>query len=127
MASSHATASSVRPRPVTIAVALSVLLLVANTAGLALPTGGDDVPAAVIIITIVLSLAGIPAAFGLWQTRRWGYILTLVVMVLNALSSLPGIPIGPTAAIKIFSALFTIGSVAVLVLVNRPEARRAYR
>ena len=127
MASPRASAPSARPQSVIVAVVLSVLLVIASFAGFALPTGGDDVPAIVIISGIVLGVAGIPAALGLWLLRRWGFILTLIVMVLNVLTSLPGIPVGPTLAIKVFSALFLLGSLAVLVLVLRPEARRAYR
>jgi hypothetical protein len=127
MSSLAAPASAARPLPVTLAVVLSVLLLVANLAGFALPTGEESVPAFVIISTIALSVAGVPAAIGLWLLRRWGYILTLVVMALNVLTSIPGIPAGPTAAIKVFSALFVLVSIAVIVLAARPEARRAYR
>jgi hypothetical protein len=127
MASMRASASLARPMPVTIAVVLSVLLIIANFAGLALPTGGEDVPLPVIIVSIVLGVAGIPAAIGLWLLRRWGFILTLIVTALNLLSALPGIFLGPTAAIKIFSAVGGLIAIAILVLVTRPEARRAYR
>ncbi len=48
-------------------------------------------------------------------------------MVLNVLSGLPGIPVGPTTAIKVFSALFVVVSIVIIVLVTRPEARRVYR
>jgi hypothetical protein len=126
MASLRASAPLARPTIVTTAVALSVLLIVANLAGFALPTDGQSVPAFVVVSTIVLSVAGIPAAIGLWMLRRWGYILTLVVMALNLLTGLPGIPAGPTAAIKVFSALFAVVSAAIIVLATRPEARRAY-
>jgi hypothetical protein len=127
MATLRASAPSARRVPVTLAVALSALLLAANLVAFALPTGGESVPAFVIASTIVLSAAGIPAAIGLWLLRRWGYLLTLVVMALNALTAIPGVPVGPTAAIKVFSALFALASVAIIVLVTRPEARRAYR
>jgi uncharacterized membrane protein (DUF2068 family) len=112
--------------PVTIAVALSVLSIVGNAAGFALPTGGQSVPAIIVVSSIILIVAGIPAVIGLWMLRRWGYILTLVVTALNLLSGLPGIPAGTTAAIKVSSAFFVVVSIAILVLVTRPEARRAY-
>ncbi len=127
MASLPAPAPLARPMPVMLAVILSVLLIVTNLVGFALPTNGESVPAFVIISTIVLSAAGGPAAIGVWLLRRWGYILTLVVMVLNVLSGLPGIPVGPTTAIKVFSALFVVVSIVIIVLVTRPEARRVYR
>jgi hypothetical protein len=127
MTSLSASSPRTRPPSVTGAVALSVLLVVANFAGFALPTGGEDVPQFVVISSIVLGLAGIPAAAGLWLLRRWGFVLTLIVTTLNLLTSIPGIPFGPTTAIKVFSTLFALVSIAILVLVLRPEVRHAYR
>ncbi len=46
---------------------------------------------------------------------------------LNVLSAVPGIPAGPTAAIKVYAAVFVVISIAVLVLVLRPDARRSSR
>lgn len=127
MASLRASAPLGRPMIVTLAVVISVLNVIGNFAGFALPTGGADVPVIVVISAIVLGVAGIPAASGLWMLRQWGFILTLVVAALNLLSAVPGIPAGPTAAIKVFSAVFALVSIAILVLVLLPEARRAYR
>ena len=126
MASLRASAPLARPTSVMLAVALSALNVVANFAGFALPTGGQSVPAIVVVSGIVLGVAGIPAAMGLWQLRRWGYILTLVVSALNLLSDVPGVPAAPTTAIKVFSLVFGVVSIAILVLATRPEARRAY-
>lgn len=127
MASLRATAPLARPMSVTVAVILSVISITGNFAGFALPTGGQDVPAIVVVSGIVLGVAGIPAAYGLWMLRRWGFILTLVVTALNLLSAVPGIPAGPTTAIKIFSAVFGLIAIAILVLMLRPDARRSYR
>ncbi len=127
MASLPAPAPSVRPMPVTLAVILTLLTVVANFAGFALPTGGESVPALVIVSSIVLGVAGIPAAIGLWLLRKWGYVLTMIVAALNLLTAIPGIPAGPTTAIKVFSAVFVVVSIAILVLAARPEARRIYR
>lgn len=126
MASLRASAPSTRPMSVTIAVILSVVCIIANFVGLALPSGGEDVPVFVIVLSIVPGVLGIPAAIGLWLLRRWGFILTLVVMALNVLGVI-GVFAAPTAAIRIFSAAFTVISIAVIVLVLRPDARRAYR
>lgn len=116
-----------RPMPVTVAIVLSLVNIIGNFVGFALPTGGEAVPTIVIVSSIVLGVAGIPAVVGLWLLRRWGFILTLVVTALNLLSALPGIPAGPTAAIKVFSVVFALISVVIIVLVTRPEARRVYR
>lgn len=113
--------------PITLAVILSALVVIANVAGFALPTGGEVVPLVVILGSIIPGVAGIPAAIALWLLRRWGFILTGVVTAANLLTALPGPFLGPTAAIKIFSVAIALASVAILVLVTRPEARRAYQ
>jgi len=126
MATLRASAPLTRPMPVTLAVILSVLVVIANFVGFALPTGDEAVPLVVILGGIIPGVAGIPAAIGLWLLRRWGFILTVVVTAVNLLTALPGPFLGPTAAIKIFSVAMALASVAILVLVTRPEARRAY-
>jgi hypothetical protein len=127
MATLRASAPIMRPAPVTAAVILSVVLIIANFAGLFLPANGQSVPLIVIILSVVPGVAGIPAALGLWQLRRWGYILTLVVTGVNAIAGIPGLPLGPTVVIKVFSVAMTLISVVILVLVTRPEARSAYQ
>jgi hypothetical protein len=109
------------------AVILSVVLVIANFAGFALPSGGETAPMIVVVSSIILGIAGIPAAIGLWLLRRWGYILTLVVTVLNLLGTVPGPFLAPTAAIKVFSVVFGLVSIAILILATRPDARRAYQ
>jgi uncharacterized membrane protein (DUF2068 family) len=115
--------------PVTVAVVLSVLVIVLNFISPLLPqgTGDQQVPASVIVVGIVLGVLGVPAALGLWLLRRWGYIATLVVTAINLLLALPGIFAGPAAWIKALSAVFVLVCAAIIVLVTRPEARGAYR
>jgi uncharacterized membrane protein (DUF2068 family) len=127
MATLHASAPITRPAPVVAAVVLSVVLIIANFAGFFLPANGQSVPLIVIILSVVPGLAGIPAAIGLWQLRRWGYFLTLVVTAINAIAGLPGLPLGPTVAIKVFSVAMTLVSIVILVLVTLPDSRRSYQ
>jgi hypothetical protein len=129
MSSLSLPASRSRPVAVTLAVALSVFLILGNLAGPLLPSGSGDntVPTFVIILGVVLGVIGIAAAIGLWQLRRWGMILTVVISVLNLLSSAPGVVAGPDTGIKILAGASVLVSAAVIVLALLPEARRAYR
>lgn len=127
MATLRASAPLTRPVSVVVAIILSVLVVVANFAGFALPSGGETAPLFVIVESIVIGVAGIPTAIGLWQLRRWGYISSIVVAALNFLFSIPGPWLAPTLAIKVFSVALGLASVAILVLVTRPDARRVYR
>jgi uncharacterized membrane protein (UPF0136 family) len=122
-------ASRSRPVAVTAAVVLSALIVLANLAGPLLPAGsGDDkVPTFVIILGVVLGVIGIVAAVALWQLRRWGMILTVIISIVNLLSSAPGIVAGPNTGIKILAGAGVLVSAAVIVLALMPEARRAYR
>jgi hypothetical protein len=85
------------------------------------------VPTFVIILGVILGIVGIAAAVGLWQMRKWGMILTVVVSALNLLSAAPGIAFGPNVGIKILAAVGTLVPALIIVLVLLPESRRAYR
>src|SRR6266508_889404 len=114
MSSLSLPAPRARPVAVTVAVVLSVLLIVANLASPALPSGAGDesVPQAAIAISLVLGVVGIIAAVGLWLLRRWGMIATVVVAALNLLFSLPGVPGAPTTWLKILSGVGALVSLA---------------
>ena len=99
-----------RSRNYTIAAVLAGLLSLANAivALALLPQGSDKInhssnqpPYFVILLEAVIGLIGIVAAYGVLRTQRWAVILTLVLMVLNVLSSAPGIPFGPTTFDKV--------------------------
>jgi hypothetical protein len=129
MSSLSLPASRARPVAVTLAVALSALLILANLVAPALPAGAGDeqVPTVVIALGVVLGVVGIVAAVGLWLLRRWGVALTVVVTALNLLAAAPGVAFGPSAWIKALSAAAVLACIAVLLLVLLPDARRAYR
>ena len=129
MASLSASAPAVRPLPVTLAVVLSVLLIIGNLASPALPQGAgeEQVPIVVIVLGVALGLVGIAAAVGLWLLRRWGMLLTLVVTALNLPASAPGVAFGPAPWIQVLAAVAVLACIAIIVLVLLPEARRAYR
>jgi hypothetical protein len=113
----------------TIAAVLAGLLSLANTitALVLLPQGSDKInhssnqpPYAVILVTVVVGLIGIVAAYGVFRTQRWGVILTLVLMVINVLISLPGIPFGPTVFDKVSSAVgLVVAGGAIYFLLRR--------
>lgn len=112
-----------------IAAVLAGLLSLANaiTALVLLPQGADKInhssnqpPYAVILIEVVVGLIGIVAAYGVFRTQRWGVIVTLVLMVINVLISLPGIAFGPTAFDKISSVgAVIISGAAIYFLLRR--------
>jgi uncharacterized membrane protein (DUF2068 family) len=84
---------------------------------------GNQPPYAVIVIEVVVGLIGVVAAYGVYRTQRWGVILTLVLMIVNLLISLPGIPFGPTTLDKVGSAAALVVSVAVIWFLLRRDTR----
>jgi hypothetical protein len=121
-----------RSRNYVVAAVLAGVLSFANTivALVLLPQGSSKInhssnqpPYAVILVEVVIGLLGIVAAYGVYRTQRWGVILTLVLMVINVLISLPGIPFGPTAFDKVSSAVALVVSAAVIYFLLRRETR----
>jgi hypothetical protein len=119
-----------------IAAVLAGLLSLANaiTALVLLPQGANKInhssnqpPYAVILIEVVVGLIGIVAAYGVLRTQRWGVIVTLVLMVVNLLISLPGIPFGPTTLDKVSSGLAVVVSGAAIYFLLRRDTRVEHR
>ena len=117
---------SSRPTAVTIAAILTLISAVGNFVFL-LPGLNEDIPTAALVIGAVLSLLGLPAAFGLWRCLRWGMIATVVVSAINLLFSLPGIVFGPSVLIAISSAVGVVLCAVTIVLVLTRDARASYR
>jgi uncharacterized membrane protein (DUF2068 family) len=49
---------------------------------------------------VVLGIAGLIAAAGLWMLKKWSIWLTIIVSALNLLSAAPGITFAPNAALQ---------------------------
>ena len=112
-----------RPVPVTVAVVLLALLSVLNFISPLLPT---DYPTIVLFLGGALGVVGLLAAAGLWQMRRWGLLLTIIVSVLNILLAAPGLFAEPHATGKLLAGVTTVGFALIIVLVMRSNSRRAF-
>jgi hypothetical protein len=82
-------------------------------------------PAFVIYTGLVLGLVGLVVAVGLWMMQAWSYWATIIVCALNLLSGAPGVVLGPTVGIRVFSAVLEVVALLIIVLVVRPSSRRA--
>lgn len=96
MSAIPAPSGRVRPAPVIVAAVLLALCIVGDLVGPLLP-GSEGAP----VVGFVLTVIGIVALVGLWLLRRWGYIATLVVAVLNVLLAIPEMFSGTEAWVKI--------------------------
>lgn len=121
------TAGSVRgarPTSLSAAVWLTVIGELASLPFLFAP-GAGDIPLAGIVVGLVGTLGALVGAWGLWHLRRWGLILTFVLVLLGALASLPGFVDPPSGWILAELIVAVPLSVAILVLIALPSTRRA--
>ena len=117
-----------RPGPVAIAAILLVLLSLFDfpLSYMLLFPGVEEPPAFVIYSGYVLGIVGLVVAVGLWMMKAWSYWATIIVCVLNLLSGVPGVFLGPTAGIQVLSAVLGVVAVLIIVLVILPTSRRAF-
>jgi hypothetical protein len=121
-----APATVVRPPAVAIATVLMVILAVANIALIVIPGASDDIPMLALIGGLILGIVALPASVGLWRCRRWGMIATVVISVLNFVSSVPGIALGSSAFAIVSSVILTVVSAATIMLALARDARASY-
>jgi uncharacterized membrane protein len=87
--------------------------------------GVEEPPAFVIYSGLVIGILSLVVAVGLWLMKPWSLWAAVVVCVLNVLSVLPGVIVGPTAGIKVTCVVLVLAAVLALVLVVLPSSRRA--
>jgi uncharacterized membrane protein (DUF2068 family) len=117
-----------RPLPVTVAAILLALFSLMNFPGpwwYAIPGAMEETPMFVIYSGIVLGIAGIVAAVGLWMMKKWGFWLTIVVSAVNILFNVLGLFMVLSGGLRAAIAVQTIGFILTIVLVVLPSARRA--
>lgn len=119
-----------RPMPVTVAAFLLTLFCVLFD--LSFPLWADavpreeEVPAFVVYFTVVVGVAGLVGAAGLWMLRKWGIWLSIVVCVLNLLDTVSGVVGAPNAALQAASTVGALGFPLIIVLVVLPTSRSAF-
>jgi uncharacterized membrane protein len=84
----------------------------------------EQPPALVLYIGLMLGIAGLIVAGGLWTMKAWSYRATIVVCVLNLLSGALGVFFGPTTGIRVLSAVLEVVALLIIVLLvaaNQPS------
>ena len=112
-------------RPATVIAAI-VLLVPLALAALIPPGSTAAIPAVVLVSGYALAALKLAAAVGLWWSRRWAAILGFVAVLLDALTSVPGLLFAEEAATRALVAVGLALSIAALVLLALPASRRAY-
>jgi uncharacterized membrane protein (DUF2068 family) len=108
-----------------ILITAAILLGLASLLSLATPLlAGPPLP--VKVFAVVTGLIGLLAAYGLWNAKRWGMIVAIIVSVLNALSATPGLIAQPSPPALIGAGVTIVLAVLVIILTVLPSARQAY-
>jgi hypothetical protein len=116
-----------RPQALSVAAILLVLLMLFDFPWpyeILFP-GAEAPPGFITYSGYVVGIAGLVAAIGLWTLQKWSYWTTIVVCVLNFLLGAPGVLFAPGAALKALIAVTEVVAVLIIVLVVRPDSRRA--
>ena len=114
-----------RPLPVTVAAILLALFSALNLLSPLFPTEG--IPADVVYLAVVVGVAGLLGAAGLWRLRKWGLWLTTVVSALHILSAAPRLTEAPNAALQAAATVTVVVAALMIVLVVvLPSSRRAF-
>lgn len=118
-----------RPLAVTVAViiqgvlsAADILLTLPFLSGAALPDDGP--PLFINVLTLLIGLLGLVAAWGAWRRKRWGSVSTVVLRALDGLASVPAILFAPSLGLQIGAVVAILLSIAVIWLLLMPAARR---
>jgi hypothetical protein len=108
-----------------VLTAAALLLGLASLLSLATPLlAGPPLP--VKVFAAMMGLIGLVAVYGLWNAKRWGMIVAIIVSALNALSAAPGLVVQPNLPALIGAGVTVVLSVLVIVLTILPPARAAY-
>lgn len=112
-------------RPTALLSAL-VLLLILGVGHLFIPFLPDagKIPSIVVYGDVILGLVSLIAAFGLWNLKRWGIILTLIIAALNVLSAAPGVVAAPNSGLRVAATVYLVLSLVIIALMAfSPESK----
>lgn len=114
-------------RSMSLAVALALLTLM-GVGHLFVPFVPDaaKILAFVVYGDVVLGLIGLVAAIGLWRLKRWGLVLSLIILALNIVSAAPGMFAAPNVGLRVVTAVYAMLSVVSIALLGLPSARKSF-
>jgi uncharacterized membrane protein (DUF2068 family) len=69
-----------------------------------------------VTIMLVIWTVCLVSAFGVWQNQKWGKVLAILTLGLNALPALAGIMTGDTTSSKLFLGVDVLVAIVVTIL-----------
>ena len=110
-------------RPLLWAVIGSLIVNVVGALVIFILPGTDDVPGAAKVASVVFAALALLGAYGLMKHMRWGWWVTLIVTVINVLSSIPGIFDWPSTSVGVAIIVGVVLGIGVVVLLLRHDVR----
>jgi uncharacterized membrane protein (DUF2068 family) len=111
-----------RPRAVTVATILCVLNSLDNLGTLA----AGPIPRSIVYASVVAAVLGLAGAYGLWQLKRWGALLSVLILVVTFVLAAPGVLFAPSLGLHALAAGTVIVDLFTISLLVVPSSRRAY-
>jgi hypothetical protein len=97
--------------------------------GIALATqnqNAKDMGNGFLVVLLILFTVCLVSIYGVWQNQKWGKILVIIPLGLNALLALPGVIVAPTLPLKLEAASGVVVAIVVTVLLlSRPKEASA--
>lgn len=86
--------------------------------------GQQGPPYFLIVISFVLAVLCVIAAYGVWRMQKWGVVMGVVMAALIVLDGLPAVIFAPLP-LRLIGGLVIVGAAAVVVLLLRsaPQPR----
>jgi hypothetical protein len=79
-----------------------------------------------LVVLLILFTVCLVSIYGVWQNQKWGKILVIIPLGLNALLALPGVIVAPTLPLKLEAASGVVVAIVVTVLLlSRPKEASA--
>jgi uncharacterized membrane protein (DUF2068 family) len=75
-----------------------------------------------LVIILILCTVCLVSAYGVWQNQKWGKVLAIITLGVNALLALPGVIFAPTLLLKLDPASGVMVAIVVtFLLLHRPK------
>lgn len=69
-----------------------------------------------LVIVLILCTVCLVSVYGVWQNQKWGKILAIITLGVNALLALPGVIFAPTLLLKLDPASGVMVAIVVTIL-----------
>jgi hypothetical protein len=72
-----------------------------------------------LVAILILNTVALVSVYGVWQNQKWGKILAIITLGVNALLALPGVIFAPTFLLKLDPGSGVIVAIVVTILLLR--------